>query len=428
MDMRDSIVSKDIYVVLNKTILNDSDRDILIMLYQPIIGAMAINLYFTLWADLDKSKIISDEYLHGQLAHNMGVNLNTILECREKLEAIGLLKVYLKKDTVNNYIYEIYSPLSADEFFNNPLLNTALYTNVGKSVHQKLLKYFELPFINLDGYQDITLSFSDIFEIVGMEQTEGIYDQIRKRNINNVEVIPTIDLNLILDMIPDEIMNKKSITKDMTDFIYKLSFIYNLDNENAKELILNSLNIKKTIDKDKLKENCLKYYSFENYGANPTIIYRTQPENLRSKVTSTSKKSKIIYTFETTTPHDFLLSKTGVSSLSKSDAKLLEHLMCDIELEAGVVNVLIDYVLRINNNKLTPNFVEAIALQWKRSNIRTVEDAMDLAKKEYRSRNSKHEVKVKSKVEPHWINKEIDYEKANPEEEQKIKDLLSEFE
>ena len=423
--MRDSIGSKDIYVVLNKTILNDSDRDILLMLYQPIIGAMAINLYFTLWADLDKSKLISGEYLHEQLAHCLGVSLNIILEAREKLEAVGLLKTYLKKDKINYYVYELYSPLEAYDFFKNPLLNIALYTNVGKSEYKSIIKYFELPAMDLKDYQNITVSFSDVFEVAAFEPTEGLYDQIRKRNMNNVEIVPNIDLNLILDMIPDEILNKKSITKETTDFIYKLSYIYNLDNESAKELISNSISARKTIDKDKLRENCLKYYSFENYGSSPTIIYRTQPESLRSKSNSTSQRAKTIYMFETTTPHDFLISKTNVNSLSQRDAKLLEHLMCDLELEAGVVNVLVDYVLRINNNKLTPSFVEAIALQWKRSNIRTVEEAMDIAKKEYKSRNARKE--TKSKVEPHWINKEITSSEASLEEEQSIKDLLSEF-
>lgn len=424
--MRESIVSKDIYVVLNKTILHDSDRDILIMLYQPIIGAIAINLYLTLWSNLDKSRLISGEYLHEQLVHSLGVSLNMILEAREKLEAIGLIRVFLKKDTVNYYVYELYSPIDAHEFFNNPLLNTILYTNVGKSEYKNLVNFFEFPSVDLKDYQEVTASFSDVFEVIPLEQTEGLYDKIRKKNINNVEVIPTVDLNLILDMIPDEVLNKRSINKETIDFIYKLSFIYNLDNDSAKELISNSISIKKTIDKDKLRENCLKYYSFENYGSSPTVIYRTQPESLKAKLTSNSNRAKIIYMFETTSPHDFLVSKTNVNSLTKSDAKLLEHLMCDLELEPGVVNVLIDYVLRINDNKLIPKFVEQIALQWKRSNIKTVEEAMNIAKKEYKSRGTKKE--IKSKVEPHWIGKEITSSEASLEEEQSIKDLLSEFE
>lgn len=423
--MRDTIVSKDIYVVLNKTILNGSDRDILVMLYQPIIGSMPISLYFTLWSNLDRMHVLSDEYLHGQLASNLGVNLNSILESREKLEAVGLVKTYVKKGSVNNYIYELYSPLSPYEFFSNPLLSTALYTNVGKTEYKKLTKFFELPKIDLSEYQDISVSFNDIFESAAFEPSEGLYDALRKKSINNVEVAPNIDLDLVLDMIPDEVLNKKSITKDTKDFIYKLSFIYNLKDSDVKELISDSISVRKSIDKDKLRENCLKYYSFENYGSNPTIIYRTQPESLRSSIKSTSNKAKIIYMFETTSPHDFLVSKTGVASLSKSDAKLLEHLMIDLDLKAGVVNVLIDYVLKINNNKLTPNFVESIALQWKRSNIETVEDAINMAKKEYKSRSVKKT--PTSKITPKWMNKTFETETANPEEQREMEDLLSEY-
>ncbi len=425
--MRDALASKDIYVVINKTILNDSDRDILFMLYQPLIGSGAISLYLTLWSNLDQLHLISGEFLHSQLARNLGSNLNMIVENREKLEAVGLIKTYLKKETINSYVYELYSPLEPSDFFNNPLLNTALYTNVGKSEYQRLIKYFELPKVDLSGYEDISVCFNDVFESIAFNQIEGAYDNLRKKCINNVDIIYTIDLNVVFDMIPDEILNKKSITKDTKDFIYKLSFIYNLNNENVRDLIIDSLNVKKGIDKEALRENCLKYYSFENYGSNPTIIYRTQPERLRSEVKSTSNKAKIIYTFETTSPHDFLVSKTNVKSLSKADAKLLEHLMLDLDMKAGVVNVLVDYVLKINNNKLTPNFVEQIALQWKRSKIETVEDAMALAKKEYRSRVSKKTV-AQSKITPSWINKNIEIDAANDEEKKEIKELLSEFE
>lgn len=425
--MRAALASKDVYVVINKTILNDSDRDILFMLYQPLIGSGAISLYLTLWSNLDQLHLISGEFLHSQLARNLGSNLNIIAENCEKLEAVGLIKTYLKKETINSYVYELYSPLEPSDFFNNPLLNTALYTNVGKSEYQRLIKYFELPKVDLSGYEDISVCFNDVFESIAFNQIEGAYDNLRKKCINNVDIIYTIDLNVVFDMIPDEILNKKSITKDTKDFIYKLSFIYNLNNENVRDLIIDSLNVKKGIDKEALRENCLKYYSFENYGSNPTIIYRTQPERLRSEVKSTSNKAKIIYTFETTSPHDFLVSKTNVKSLSKADAKLLEHLMLDLDMKAGVVNVLVDYVLKINNNKLTPNFVEQIALQWKRSKIETVEDAMALAKKEYRSRVSKKTV-AQSKITPSWINKNIEIDAANDEEKKEIKELLSEFE
>ena len=45
-----SILPIDSYIVVNKSLLNDNDRLILTMLYQPIVGSIAISLYFTLWA------------------------------------------------------------------------------------------------------------------------------------------------------------------------------------------------------------------------------------------------------------------------------------------------------------------------------------------------------------------------------------------
>ena len=49
-----SILPADTYSVINKTVINDTDRKIVSMLYQPIIGPISISLYLSLWSDLDK--------------------------------------------------------------------------------------------------------------------------------------------------------------------------------------------------------------------------------------------------------------------------------------------------------------------------------------------------------------------------------------
>ena len=38
--------------------LNEYDRKIISMLYQPIMGFVATSLYYTLWADLDKTELL----------------------------------------------------------------------------------------------------------------------------------------------------------------------------------------------------------------------------------------------------------------------------------------------------------------------------------------------------------------------------------
>ena len=43
-----TILPADTYTVVNKTVLNESDRKLISMLYQPIIGHTAVSLYLTL--------------------------------------------------------------------------------------------------------------------------------------------------------------------------------------------------------------------------------------------------------------------------------------------------------------------------------------------------------------------------------------------
>ena len=57
---KNNILPADTYIVVNKSIMNDEDRKILNMLYQPIIGPLPITLYYTLWSDLDKSETIEN--------------------------------------------------------------------------------------------------------------------------------------------------------------------------------------------------------------------------------------------------------------------------------------------------------------------------------------------------------------------------------
>ena len=104
--IKEKVLPADTFVIVNKTILNDADRKLLIMLYQPIIGYKAISLYFTMWSFLDRREITSIEHTHHHLMTDMQLRLSEIIEAREKLEAIGLLKTYIKKQNVN--IFTIY--------------------------------------------------------------------------------------------------------------------------------------------------------------------------------------------------------------------------------------------------------------------------------------------------------------------------------
>ena len=155
-----SVLPADTFIVVNKTTLSDKDRNLLMLLYQPIVGSNSISLYYTLWSYLDKSELMSNEWTHHHILRDMLISNSELSESKERLEAIGLIKTYVKKGNINNYVYELYSPVSASEFINNPLLNIALFNAVGKLEYERIVSYFRIPKINLRGYEDITKKFS----------------------------------------------------------------------------------------------------------------------------------------------------------------------------------------------------------------------------------------------------------------------------
>jgi replication initiation and membrane attachment protein len=95
----------------------------------------------------------------------------------------------------------------------------------------------------------------------------------------------------------------------------------------------------------------------------------------------------MILLYETESPLTLLESKSkDGAKVSLADAKIVESLLLDYKLLPGVANVLLDFVLEISDMKLNKAFIEKIAGQWARKNIKTVKDAMALAKGEYKQR------------------------------------------
>ena len=85
MDMK-SVLPADTFIVVNKTMLSDKDRNILMLLYQPIVGSSAISLYYTFWSYLDKMELVSNEWTHHHILRDMMISNNEFIEAKIKLK------------------------------------------------------------------------------------------------------------------------------------------------------------------------------------------------------------------------------------------------------------------------------------------------------------------------------------------------------
>ena len=425
MDM--ALLPADNYIVVNKSIITDYDKKILSMLYLPITGSLAIMLYNTLVNDLDRQEVISDGLEHAHLLSNLHISAKELEEARNILEGIGLLKTYFKKDTVNKYIYELYSPVSAHEFFSHPIFNIVLYNNVGKREYERLVNYFKTIKINKDDYQEITHSFSQIFESVPYTSFDMYKDNIRKYNKLKLNIDSSFDMNFLIETMPKNI-DKKIFTKDLQELIISLAYLYDIDAPKMQNIVKSCINEKGLVNREELRKICRNHYQFDHSGVLPTVISTTQPEYLRKPIGDTSNIAKMIYTFETTSPYDFLKSKHNGAEPGKRDVLLLENLLIDFKLKPGVVNVLIDFVLKTNDNKLNRAIIETIAGQWSRKKIETVEEAMETAKKNYKKPSVKTGKVPIDKNVPTWFNNnDIKAEEASDEEVKAMEEMLKEF-
>ena len=434
MEKNLTILPADTYTVVNRTVINSNDRKLITKLYQPIIGYTAVSLYFTFIDDLDKLEIMSDDLTHHHLMATMQLKLESIVKAREKLEAVGLLKTYLKKDNINHYVYLLFSPISANEFFNHPILNIVLYNNLGKTEYDKLINYYKIPRLNLKDYSDITSSFNEVFTPIPGRNLD-VNEDIVKNNTNNILLDKSIDFNLLISSIPKEMVNERCFTKEIKSLINSLIYTYNIDDATMISLVRDSLNEKGLVDKALLRKSCRNYYQFEEGGRLPTLIYNKQPDYLKKPEGDNSKWAKMVYAFENVSPYEYLKAKYKGGEPTSRDLKLVENLLIDQKLSPGVVNVLLAYVLKINNQKLNKNYIETIVGQWKRLNIETVEDAMKITEKEHKKMKkiiNKEKAPInknntKKESLPAWFDKELDKKNPTPEEKDELDKILEEL-
>ena len=422
-----TLLPADIYQVVNKSFMNEQDKTVLTMLYMPIIGSLPVSLYLMLYNELSLSNYMSKELSHHHLMTNLCVNLETIKAARIKLEGIGLLKTYFKSGEINSYVYELYSPLSSYEFFNHPVFNIVLYNNLGKAEYDRVTSYFKMPVINLKEYDDITSPFDMTFKSYPYTNFElENFNVVNKSKLKlNYEL--DFDFDLLISMMPKNIFNDKALNKSTKELIVDISFLYDIDPLNMSDLVKISLNENGLIEKEVLRKNVRKYYQYNNEGRLPSLLFKSELEYLKSPVGDNTRRGRIIKVFENTSPYEFLKSKYKGVKPTGRDMQILEMLLVDLKLNASVVNVLVDYVLKSNNNKLTKAYVETIAGQWKRRGIETAKEAMDLAEKEHNKYKKNTSFRSKEKSEPVWFNKKEIKEETSEEEKKELESLLKEY-
>ena len=382
----------DTYEVLLKSYLSDYDRKILNRLYQPLCGAQAIALFNSLWSELEFDKTISlTAKNHTYLLDTLGCTLPEFVSSRKKLEGLGLLKTLYKNG--GQYLYLLYAPKSPKEFFDYELFDALLKNKIGEEEYERVRTYFSLAHYDDSEYIDISQNFTDVYVLNVKKYTyRGVDDIIGH---DNLTPITTFDFSSFYSHLKDYFIKTDSITKEMENEIALLATTYNLGVDDMVNVVYRSLDSNGKIDLMRLKK-----YARLNLKNQKIEIEENCEKTDKTGSESVDKDLKIYNLY---TPLEFLRYRSGNHGIVERDARLINNLSLTTNLPSPVINALIDYCLKNNENRLTRNYLEALAGGLMRSNITDAYEAMIYLNKDYTDYKKKPKVKVKKeepKVDP----------------------------
>lgn len=370
--MAEELKPSTFYTVYGEPQLDQSKQDALLYLYQPITGSVAASLYLTLVSDITiEGK--SPSLMHTDLLAAVDTGLMSLVKAREQLEGIGLLETYQKADDEigMSMIYHLRSPLIPEKFFQDPLMAYLLMDKVGKHRYERLVERFKPKMFDKNKFKNITKRFRDVYRLdekAFASQSESL-EQTQEEFAEKTE----FDWSLF--------------TQQLRRFNLILSY-----EEREKLQTFQTLYGLNELD---LAEYVAKATAGEKAGLNFNYLRQLINKEKRPKVTASPKEAPVD---ETTNTSSFSLQEREIIAQSKkiapvtflraikrekggfetnTEVRLLEELIGRNLLPKSVINIIINYILVIQNQAvINANYLNAIANDWAQKKINTPEAAI----------------------------------------------------
>ena len=370
----------DFYEVRLGSVLSDSDRNVLINLYQPIVGPVAIALFFKFWSDaeVDQEKGF---YSIDKLITYMHVTSDIVLNARRHLEAMGLIKTYVKEinDERKSYMFCLYSPKQPQEFFEDIFFKELLIKYIGEKDVQRLANFYKNK-IDTTDYKNITTTFGEVFvnDVYNLKFASQV-DTLLLKGKKEGNVYTSFDIGKFVTLLANKNIKESFLTKQELEKISKIATIYGAKEEILAEYFefycdFDAKNGERIIF-DKLIETLKNVNNYSN-------VMPKKTKNKLHNIDATDGKYKDMIRLMEITPSAQYLSLLQNNTVpSNADLTLVSTLATNYNLNNGVINALISYVLEVKDNTLPKNYVEKIAASLAREGVTSVVEALNYLNK-----------------------------------------------
>lgn len=459
---RKEIQPKNIFKVLVSRRFSDLEKDILIFLYQPIIGANAFSLFLTLLGEVEQAGV-SGPLFHRDLNLLLDLSTDQLEEARGKLEGIGLLDTFVKEDAELDrvYVYRLNHPETAEAFFQDEILALTLLNRVGQKKFDQLFERFQPIFLNLVGYENISRGYQEVYtfkeeQLISesdlLENLKRAYDDpnpVRKQSMIDEQ---RFDWAFFVSQIERFGLKLPKDDGELKEEIYLFNSLYGIDELEMQEFVKETFDYHANeVDRKALRNAITRHYS-ESKAQNTVQVKRNEKANLteeeqRSYRFNSLKKDgfsdediRTILDSEAIAPMTYLAAikqQTGGFEIAQ-ERYIIEYLVKRSGLPNSVINILISYVLIIQKQPtLKAEYVYTIANDWAKKEIFSPEKAMSYLKakqeENLKRRNSKgyssnrKQPVIRKETLPDWVANPVPEEKLSKEEQEKLDREMEDF-
>lgn len=434
--------------------ITEADTYLISTLYKPLMSGQAVSLYLSLKSVLYYSPKASSEILVSRLLSENNIGIEAFFNARSQLEALGLLDLYQHKHQQHQYIYQVHPPLSASEFFSDPILRTLLYQQIGEShydmLKNTLLQGHEIP----QQFRHITKSFLDVYHYNGqVVSQEPIHSPKQSTVKEQVEAESDFDWQFFKQGLSQHFVKVQSITSEIRQLIAIYHVTYGIDEQQMQQIILETADVETgNVDAATLERNLNRKIQQLNRSNQLTqksqaVTQATESDGPTDEALAkqgfspeTIESIQVAYAYS---PLDYLesIKQQRHGFVTSSEKWTIKELVSQSRLTAPVINILLSYILIIKDNPtLEKNYALKIANDWAQKGIRTPEEAMKLIYDLYRQQNSSNKPRTnksrssykgtsaKRESLPDWVSNPIaEEERLSPEKEAEMRQKLQQI-
>ena len=318
----------------NNFILSDDNRLVLSLLYRPLIGSKASDIY-NIFYEMTKTT----EQFTGPVVLLIDMMSDYNLKDTELNNGIKTLQTYKLLKVTSSTSFEIYPPYERVEF-KNSILYPNLINNISNAQYEYLSNIF-------------------CFEKEKPNLKEVSLDSLTYKVIKNKKAPFTFNNFKKYSQEAEYIINDED-----EEFFTSLAKVYSLSLDDMMVILNESSDEHNNYTKEDLLKGAYDKFSLR-------LKKKEKKENNLESTDST-----YINFFKDKKPEEFLESELGSKNVPESDLNIIKKLRENFLMSDELITILLAYSLATKERTIRPySFFEKIAKNWAKLKIETAEDA-----------------------------------------------------